>query len=203
MGIGVDLCLSEAAQTMVDAVVQKYGRLDVLINCAAVAPVESFLEMTPKVWETALLLNVRAIALSMAAAGRVMAGQKRGHVVNVSSAAARMAQPKFAAYAATKAAVDSLTRSGAVALATHGIRVNGFSPGMMNTPLQEKIEAALAGLEGASDLTKFQADRSARVPLGRRTSPEEMAEALAWLAIESPEYMTAGRLNVSGGLDQD
>ena len=93
------------------------GRLDVLVNCAAVAPAEAFLDMTADAWEQALLVNVRAVALAMAAAGRAMAAQG-GRIVNATSAAARMALPDYAAYAATKAAVDSLTRSAAVALAS-------------------------------------------------------------------------------------
>jgi NAD(P)-dependent dehydrogenase (short-subunit alcohol dehydrogenase family) len=188
---------------MVEETLLRFQRLDVLINCAAYAPVESFLEMTARSWQSALLINVRAIALGMSAAARVMVKQGSGHIVNVTSAAARMAMPNFAAYASTKAAVDALTRAGAAALGSYGIRVNGFSPGMMNTPMQEKIETELARLEGATDADSFKAERTARVPLKRRTSAEEMAESLAWLALDSPAYMTAGRLNVSGGLDKD
>lgn len=201
--IPVDLAEAEAPQRMIDVVMNTCGRLDVLINCAAVAPVESFLEMTAAAWEAALLVNVRAVALSMAAAGRVMICQRAGHIVNVTSAAARMAVPNFAAYAATKAAVDSLTRSAAVALGPHGVRVNSFSPGMMDTPMQESIEATFARLEGRADVAAFKAERTARVPLKRRTGPEEMAESLVWLAVDSPPYMTAERLNVTGGLDKD
>jgi NAD(P)-dependent dehydrogenase (short-subunit alcohol dehydrogenase family) len=201
--IGVDLATADGAQRMVDETVRRAGRLDVLVNCAAVAPVEGFLEMTAAAWELALAVNVRAVALAMAAAGRTMARHGGGRIVNVTSAAARMALPNYAAYAATKAAVDSLTRSGAAALAPHGVRVNSLSPGMMDTPLQASTEAAFARLEGRDDLERFRAERTARIPLGRRTSAEEMAQAVEWLAADAPEYMTAERLNVTGGLDKD
>ncbi len=69
--------------------------------------------------------------------------------------------------------------------------------------MQETIEAALGRLEGASSALSFKAERTAGVPLKRRTSAEEMAESLAWLAIDSPAYMTAARLTVTGGLDKD
>ena len=174
-----------------------------LVNCAAVAPAEAFLDMTADAWEQALLVNVRAVALAMAAAGRVMAAQGGGRIVNATSAAARMALPDYAAYAATKAAVDSLTRSAAVALAPHGIRVNSLSPGMMDTPLQERTEAIFCELAGRDDLEAFKAERTARIPLGRRSDPEEMAAMVVWLATEAPDYMTAARLNVTGGLDKD
>jgi NAD(P)-dependent dehydrogenase (short-subunit alcohol dehydrogenase family) len=201
--IVVDLARADGPERMVEAVVRRAGRLDVLVNGAAVAPAEAFLDMTAEAWEQALLLNVRAVALAMAAAGRVMARQGGGRMVNATSAAARMALPDYAAYAATKAAVDSLTRSAAVALAKHGIRVNSLSPGMMDTPLQERTEAVFCELEGRDDLAAFKAERTARIPLGRRSDPEEMAQMVVWLATEAPDYMTAARINVTGGLDKD
>jgi NAD(P)-dependent dehydrogenase (short-subunit alcohol dehydrogenase family) len=201
--IAVDLASADGAQRMVDETVRRAGRLDVLVNCAAVAPAEGFLDMTAAAWELALAVNVRAVALAMAAAGRQMARHGGGRIVNLTSAAARMALPNYAAYAATKAAVDSLTRSGALALARHGVRVNSLSPGMMDTPLQASTEAAFARLEGRDDLERFRDERTARIPLGRRTSPEEMAQAVEWLAADAPDYMTAERLNITGGLDRD
>lgn len=203
LSIPVDLATSDGPSRMVDQALTRFGRLDVLINCAAYAPVESFLEMTAKGWESALLVNVRSVALSMSASARVMVEQGSGHIVNVTSTAARMALPNFAAYSATKAAVDALTRAGAVGLGPLGVRVNGFSPGMMDTPMQEKMEVEFARLESRTDLAAFKAERTARVPLKRRTSAEEMAACLAWLALDSPPYMTAERLNITGGLDKD
>jgi NAD(P)-dependent dehydrogenase (short-subunit alcohol dehydrogenase family) len=201
--IGVDLARADGPAQMVEQTVRRAGRLDVLVNCAAVAPAEAFLDMTAKAWEQALLVNVRAVALSTAAAAREMAAHGGGRIINATSAAARMALPNYAAYAATKAAVDSLTRSAAVALARHGVRVNSISPGMMDTPLQERTERAFCELEGRSDLAAFKAERTARIPLGRRSDPEEMAAVVVWLAADAPDYMTAARLNVTGGLDKD
>jgi 3-oxoacyl-[acyl-carrier protein] reductase len=201
--IGVDLATADGPAWTVEETVRRGGRLDVLVNCAAVAPAEAFLAMTAAAWEQALLVNVRAVALAIAAAGRAMASQGGGRIISATSAAARMALPNYAAYAATKAAVDSLTRSAAVALAPHGVRVNSLSPGMMDTPLQERTERVFCELEGRNDLDAYKAERTARIPLGRRSDPEEMARAIVWLATEAPDYMTAARLNVTGGLDKD
>jgi 3-oxoacyl-[acyl-carrier protein] reductase len=201
--IAVDLASSDGPACMVEETMRGAGRLDVLVNGAAVAPVEAFLDMTAEAWEQALLVNVRAVGLAMAAAGRAMKAQGGGRIINATSAAARMALPNYAAYAATKAAVDSLTRSAAVALAPHGIRVNSLSPGMMDTPLQERTEAIFCTLAGRDDLAAFKAERTARIPLGRRSDPDEMARVIVWLATEAPDYMTAARLNVTGGLDKD
>ena len=201
--VTVDLASADGPASMIGETARRTGRLDVLVNCAAVAPVEAFLAMTAEGWEKALLVNVRAVALAMAAAAPIMRRQGGGRIVNVTSAAARMTLPDYAAYAATKAAVDSLTRTAAVALAPHGIRVNSLSPGMMDTPLQERTEAAFADLAGRNDLAAFRAERTARIPLGHRSDPEEMAAVVVWLSTEAPAYMTAARLNVTGGLDKD
>jgi NAD(P)-dependent dehydrogenase (short-subunit alcohol dehydrogenase family) len=201
--LGVDLARADGPAQMVEQTVRQAGRLDVLVNCAAVAPAEAFLDMTAEAWEQALLVNVRAVALAMAAAAHAMAAHGGGRIINATSAAARMALPNYAAYAATKAAVDSVTRSAAVALAPHGVRVNSISPGMMDTPLQERTERVFCALAGRSDLAAFKAERTARIPLGRRSDPEEMAAMVVWLATDAPDYMTAARLNVTGGLDKD
>jgi len=201
--IVVDLASADGPARMVADAVRAAGRLDVLVNCAAAAPAESFLDMTADAWELALRVNVRAVALAMAAAGREMARHGAGRIVNITSAAARMALPNYCAYAATKAAVDSLTRSAAVALAPHGVRVNSLSPGMMDTPLQLRTEETFCRLEGRDDLERFRDERTARIPLRRRSTPEEMAQVVEWLAADAPDYMTAERLNVSGGLDKD
>ncbi|MCW5557991.1 MAG: SDR family oxidoreductase [Verrucomicrobiae bacterium] len=201
--VPTDLKTAEGPERLIRSVVDHFGRLDVLINCAAFATAEAFLEMTASSWEETLLVNVRGIALAMAAAGRQMAKQGGGRIINITSPASRMALPNYAAYAASKAAVDSLTRSAAVALADKNIQVNSVAPGMMNTPMQLKTETLFAALEGRTDLEAFLAARTARIPLGRRTTCEEVAETIVWLAAEAPPYITAARLNVSGGLDKD
>ncbi|HWQ38016.1 MAG TPA: SDR family oxidoreductase [Burkholderiales bacterium] len=201
--IVVDLATRDGPAEMIDETVRAAGRIDALVNGAVAAPAEAFLEMSAEAWERALLVNVRAVALAMAAAAREMRKTGGGRIVNITSAAARMALPDYAAYAATKAAVDSLTRSAAVALAGHGILVNSLSPGMMDTPLQLRTEEIFCRLEGREDLECFRAERTARIPLGRRSTPEEMAATVEWMLCDAPEYMTAARLNVSGGLDKD
>ena len=203
LALATDLSRADSPEMMIHDAIVRLGRLDIVIQCAAAAPAEAFLEMTASSWEAALMVNVRAVALTMAAAGRAMARTGGGRIINVTSAAARMALPNYAAYAATKAAVDSLTRSGAAALARHAITVNSLSPGMMDTPLQARTEEIFCRLEGRIDLEQFKKERTARIPLGRRSDPEEMAAAIVWLALDAPAYMTAERLNVTGGLDKD
>jgi NAD(P)-dependent dehydrogenase (short-subunit alcohol dehydrogenase family) len=201
--VQVDLETEEGPVRMIESAVEHFGQLDVLINCAAHATVEAFTEMTARSWEQTLLVNVRGIALATAAAARQMIRQGGGRIINITSPASRMALPNYAAYAASKAAVDSLTRSAAVALAAKNIQVNSVAPGMMDTQMQLKTEALFASLEGQTDMNAFLAARTARIPAGRRTTCKEVAEAVVWLAADAPDYVTAERLNVSGGLDKD
>jgi NAD(P)-dependent dehydrogenase (short-subunit alcohol dehydrogenase family) len=194
--------IQSAEQAVADGA-ELLGGLDVLVNNAGFGAGETFLEMKAETWDRTLGLNVKALALACAAAGRIMMQQKSGRIINITSPASRMALPNYTAYAASKAAVDSITRAAAVALAPHGIRVNSLAPGMMDTPMQRVTEEALARIEGRTDIDKFLAERTARIPVGKRIEPEEVAKTVLWLAFDAPDYITAERLNVSGGLDKD
>ena len=141
--------------------------------------------------------------MACAAAGRVMRDQRQGRIVNITSPASRMALPNYTAYAASKAAVDSITRAAAVALAPFGVLVNSVAPGMMTTEMQRATEAELARLEGRNDLQAFLDERTRRVPLGRRVDPADVAAGVIWLALDAPDYVSAERLNLSGALDKD
>jgi len=200
--LAVDLIKGCAGQAIEDGA-ELLGGLDVLVNNAGYGAGEAFLEMKAETWDRTLALNVKALALGCAAAGRIMMKQKSGRIINITSPASRMALPNYTAYAASKAAVDAITRAAAVALAPHGIRVNSVAPGMMDTPMQRVTEEALARLENRTDIEKFLAERTARIPVGRRIAPEEVAKTVLWLAYDAPDYITAERLNMSGGLDKD
>jgi 3-oxoacyl-[acyl-carrier protein] reductase len=201
--ISDDLTRNGAPEAAVDVVVERWGRLDILVNNAGFGGIEPFLAMTAALWNRTLALNVTALALTTAAAGRVMQKQKGGRIINVTSPASRMALPNYTAYAASKAAVDAITRAAAVALAPSGVLVNSVAPGMMDTDMQRVTEAELARLEGRNDLQAFLDERTRRVPLGRRVEPAEVAAGIIWLALDAPDYVTAERLNLSGGLDKD
>jgi NAD(P)-dependent dehydrogenase (short-subunit alcohol dehydrogenase family) len=198
-----DLTREGAAEDAVGRAVQRWGRLDILVNNAGYGGIEPFLGMTAELWNRTLALNVTALALASAAAGRVMRDQRSGRIINITSPASRMALPSYTAYAASKAGVDAITRSAAVALAPFGVFVNSVAPGMMDTEMQRVTEADLARLEGREDLQAFLDERTRRVPLGRRVEPAEVAAGVVWLALDAPDYVTAERLNLSGGLDKD
>ena len=200
--LAVDL-IKDGAEQAVENAAKLLGGLDVLVNNAGYGASEAFLAMKAETWDRTLALNVKVLALASAAAGRIMMQQKSGRIINITSPASRMALPNYTAYAASKAAVDAITRAAALALAPHGIRVNSVAPGMMDTAMQRLTEEALARLENRTDIDTFLAERTARIPVGKRIEPEEVAKTVLWLAFDAPDYITAERLNMSGGLDKD
>jgi NAD(P)-dependent dehydrogenase (short-subunit alcohol dehydrogenase family) len=198
-----DLTVEGSPDRAIGRVVERWGGIDLLINNAAYGIVEPFLEATHRAWTRSMALNVTALAMACKAAGRVMRDQRSGRIINVTSPGSRMALPDYTAYTASKAAVDSITRAAAVALAPYGVLVNSIAPGMMDTELQRSTEEALARVNGRDDVQAFLDERTRRVPLGRRAEVSEIAEAVVWMALDAPGYMTAERLNMSGGLDKD
>jgi NAD(P)-dependent dehydrogenase (short-subunit alcohol dehydrogenase family) len=201
--IAGDLTRDGAAEAAIDAVTARWGRIDALVNNAGYGVIEPFLEMTRASWDRTLSINVTALAMLTAAAGRAMKDAGSGRIVNITSPASRMALPNYVAYAASKAAVDAITRAAAVALAPHGVLVNSLAPGMMDTEMQRSTEATIARIEGRTDIDAFLAERTRRIPLGRRAEIAEIAAGVVWLALDAPPYLTAERLNLSGGLDKD
>jgi NAD(P)-dependent dehydrogenase (short-subunit alcohol dehydrogenase family) len=198
-----DLAADTGPETAVDRAIAALGGLDIVVNNAGYGAGEDFFAMRGATWDRTLDLNLKAVALICAAAGRHMRAQRSGRIVNVTSPASRMALPNYLAYAASKAGVDAVTRAAAVALAPYGVTVNSVAPGMMDTPMQRITEQQLAVLEGRNDLDVFLAERTRRIPLGRRTDCDTVAKTVVWLALDAPDYITAERLNASGGLDKD
>ncbi|MER8491984.1 SDR family oxidoreductase [Mesorhizobium australicum] len=192
-----------APEAAVEKVVARWGGIDVLVNNAGYGVIEPFLDASYKAWTRTLALNVTALAMACKAAGRVMREQRSGRIINITSPGSRMALPDYTAYTASKAGVDSITRAAAVALAPYGVLVNSLAPGMMDTEMQRSTEVDLARANGRNDLQAFLDERTRRIPIGRRAEISEVAEAVVWLCLDSPKYMTAERLNMSGGLDKD
>ena len=199
----IDLTAPGAAELAVTESLEALGGLDIVVNNAGWGIGEAFLAMTEASWDRTLALNLKAVALICAAAGRHMKTKGSGRIINVTSPASRMALPNYLAYAASKAGVDAVTRAAAIALAPFGVRVNSVAPGMMDTAMQVVTERQLAAIEERNDVEAFLDERTRRIPIGRRTDVETVAGMIVWLALDAPEYITAERMNVSGGLDRD
>jgi len=197
-----DISEPGAPDQIVRETVEQLGRVDVLVNNAATWAVQPFLEITPEQWTRVFDVNVNALMFCLQAAAKAMRDNGGGRIINISSPASHMALPNYTAYAASKAAVDSITRAAAVALGRHRITVNAVAPGRMDTAMQRSTEKLFAAIAGV-DLESFVRDRTSDIPLGRRTTPEEVAGAILWLASPAASYVTGTRINISGGLEVD
>jgi NAD(P)-dependent dehydrogenase (short-subunit alcohol dehydrogenase family) len=171
-----------------------------MVNCAAHCLVDPILELTPERWDQVFNVNARGAFFAMQAAARVMIPRRFGRIINITTPASRLGVPYFATYAASKAAVDSLTRAATVAWARGGITVNCLSPGMMTGGMIDKLETELSRALGKSE-AEFRANRTEGLPMGRRVDPAEVAEAAVWLASAAAAYVSAERFNFTGGME--
>jgi NAD(P)-dependent dehydrogenase (short-subunit alcohol dehydrogenase family) len=204
LSIAADLTATGSAARIAADAIRRFGRIDILVNCAAIGEAEAFNSMTESLWQRTFAVNVTGlVALTREVASEMIKRETKGRIVNITSPGSRMALPNYAAYAASKAAVDSFTRTASIALARHGIKVNSVAPGMMDTAMQRTVEAEMARVEGRADLETFLQERTNRVPLGRRAEVSEVVDSILWLVLDAPDYVTCARLNVSGGLDKD
>lgn len=185
---------------LVDAVVARFGRLDIVVNCAAICLVDAILDVTPERWDRVFTVNARGAFLCMQAAARVMIPQHYGRIITITTPASKMGFPNFVSYAASKAAVDSMTRAAAVAWAPYGITVNCIAPGRMTGGMIDALEHDLVRVTGKS-AEELRAERTKGLPMGRRVEPAEVAEAAVWLASDAAAYVTAERFNFTGGME--
>jgi NAD(P)-dependent dehydrogenase (short-subunit alcohol dehydrogenase family) len=184
----IDLARAVDIPALVDHTVAALGGIDVLVNNAGVEFGGTFFEVTPEVWDAHLNVNLRAMFFAAQSAARWMKDHGGGAVVNIASVQGHIFSARFIPYTASKAGVRGLTSALAVALAPHGIRVNAIAPGWCNTSMN-KLAADPAAME----------ERLRLIPLHRIGQPEEMADAVYFLASPQAAYMTGQTITVDGG----
>jgi 3-oxoacyl-[acyl-carrier protein] reductase len=183
-----DVALAEEVARMVEAA-EALGGVDLLVNNAGIFPRVGFLDMTEDQWDQVLDVNLKGAFLCAREAAKAMVARGAGGaIINIASVVANTGAPTGVHYTASKAGLVGLTRSMALALAPHGIRVNAIAPGLTDTaqPRYGMSEDEIAAA-------------AARFPLGRLIRPEEIAEVAVFLASEDSRQMTGQTLHVNGG----
>lgn len=200
-----DLREPEQSAAMVARVVDRFGRLDVLVNNAGVVRVRPLLELTPEDWDFVNDVNARGLFFAVQAGARQMlqqppagTGRPRGKIINVASIAGRIGRPMFAAYAASKAAAISITQSAAMAMAPQ-VTVNAICPGVVDTEMWRQIDREWTAVDQRPAGSAWQ-DRIRGIPLGRPETPEDLTGIAAFLASADSDYITGQSFHVDGGL---
>ncbi|HEX5533160.1 MAG TPA: SDR family oxidoreductase [Actinomycetales bacterium] len=189
-----DVTDDEAVPRTVQAVVDRLGGLDVLVNNAGIGAQGTVADNDPKEWHRVLDVNVVGIARMSAAALPHLRRSDAAAIVNTCSIAALVGLPRRAAYSASKGAVLALTRAMAADHVRDGIRVNCVSPGTVNTPWVQRL------LASADDPQAELARLSQRQPTGRLVEPGDVARAIAYLASPASGAVTGISLSVDGGM---
>ena len=209
----IDVANVSEIQPMVDRTVAEFGQIDILVNVAGVAQTKPFLEITEDDWDHLIDINLKGTVFCIQAVGAQMikqvpdevkkaarANRSYGKIVNFSSISGRRGRALQLAYAASKAAIISVTQSAAMAFKTYNINVNAISPSVVATPMWEQIDKDYSRILGTAT-GKSMEDFIEKIPLRRAGSPEDMAAAVAFLCSADSDYITGQTLNVDGGFE--
>lgn len=190
--VTADLGNIDNIQPLFERTVENFKRIDILVQCAGICYQSAVPEITPAEWDHIFALNLKAVFFAAQAALAVMCRQNYGKIINISSASGKSGGVAVGAhYAATKAAVICLTKSLAQYSAPFGVNVNCVCPGPIETPMTEVWGEAM---------NKSFAEK---IPFKRYGTPEEVAEAICFLASDRARYITGETMDVNGGLVMD
>jgi 3-oxoacyl-[acyl-carrier protein] reductase len=186
IALQADVSQLEAVENFVKAVMEKWGRVDVLVNNAGITKDTLLLRMGVEEWQAVINLNLTGVFLCTKTVSKIMLKQKSGRIINIASVAGQMGNPGQANYSAAKAGVIGFTKTVAKEMAPRGVTVNAVAPGFIATDMTGDLKA--------DEILKY-------IPLGRYGQPEEVAGMVSFLAANSAAaYITGQTFNVDGGM---
>lgn len=191
IALPTDVCSTNHIDNMVKDTLDQFGRIDILVNNAGGGMPSPLVEASEELWEQTLRLNLTSVFLCCRAVGQVMIKQNQGTIINISSGASFAPSPNVGLYSTAKAGLNQLTKVLAVELAPHNIRVNAVAPGGM------EAGPAVAYFKARPDLKE---ERIKDTPMHRFGEPEEVGNAVVFLASEAASYITGAILKVTGGI---
>ncbi|WP_041864349.1 SDR family NAD(P)-dependent oxidoreductase [Bordetella petrii] len=194
--LAADVTQADQVAALVQGVVERHGRIDILHNNVGMARMGSVTELSEAQWDTAMNVNLKSAFLACKHVLPVMQAQKRGSIVNISSLAAiRYTGYPYPVYYASKGGLNQLTVGLALEYAKQGIRVNAIMPGYVDTPL---IYKDISGQYGSRE--EMVNERNARCPMGHMGTAWDIANAAVFLASDAAAYITGVCLPVDGGV---
>jgi 3-oxoacyl-[acyl-carrier protein] reductase len=186
VAIQADVSQSAEVDSLIKQTLDKFGRIDVLVNNAGITKDTLLLRMKPEQWQAVIDLNLTGVFLCTKAVSKNMLKQRSGRIINIASVAGQMGNPGQANYSAAKAGVIGFTKTVAKELANRGVTVNAVAPGFIETDMTHDLQS--------EEIIKF-------IPLGRYGKPEEVAGTIRFLAADpAAAYITGQVFNVDGGM---
>lgn len=199
MALSCDVRSRPGQEAAFAAVLEEWGRIDVLVACAGVYVGGPLPDIPPERWEDLVAVNLTGVLVSNSLVAPIMIEQGRGAIVNISSMAGKTSWPNSAEYSATKSGVIGLTRSAAMELGPHGITVNAVCPGNTLTAMVRQVAAEIGATLGMT-ADQWLASRAEDTALKRLAEPEEIAGVIAFLASDDARYITGQSIEADGGL---
>jgi NAD(P)-dependent dehydrogenase (short-subunit alcohol dehydrogenase family) len=196
LAVGADIADAAQVDEAFDQISREFGGVDVLYNNAGVNSSGSVIDATEEDWDRCFAVNAKGTFLCSRVAARSMVAAGGGSIVNQGSVAAVVGIANFASYCASKGAVVALTRSMSVDLAPRGVRVNVICPGTVYTPLMEPMLRA----RGGGNLAAGLALTTAKYPIGRLGTPDEIAAVALFLASDDSSFLTGSVITADGGM---
>ena len=198
--LAIDVTQAEQREHMVQATLERFQRLDVLVNNAGIQRIAMPLDVTEEHWDALMNVNAKAVYFCCQRVLKHMVEQQSGCIVNIASIAGKMASTVYhPIYNVSKAAVLAMTKTLALAHASAGVRVNAVCPGIIETAMQEVVDRESARITNRQP-QMIRAERLARIPLAHVGEPADVAAVVSFLVSPSASYMTGQALNVDGGI---